>query len=96
MNRVEAVQATTDGLAILAGAELGPEGITEFPCDDCGATVDLTGVITVKIREANGDESEMDMTEAKARELLCQVGLMPPPVMCDRHERIEITTEALL
>ncbi len=93
MNLTEATQYQVDGVAILAGADIDYLGPYEFPCDECGEMVDLTSPITVTIMEADGSEAKKEMPEAAARALLHTVGLPPPPVLCDREERGEITTE---
>ncbi len=64
------------------------------PCDTCGAMVDLSTQITVKIAEPDGSEVETQMTEWEARELLDELGLPLPPVLCENEERVPITTEA--
>ena len=84
------------GVGVLANADLGFGQPTEFPCDDCGAMVDLTSEITVKIVETDGSEVETQMTEADARALLYTVGLPPPPFMCEKHDDAgPIGTEAI-
>jgi hypothetical protein len=90
------MQYQVDGVGVVAGADLDYEGPSAFPCDDCGAMVDLTSEITVKIMEADGSESEEKMTEAAARALLSVVNIPPPPVMCDQHDGVgPIGTEVL-
>ena len=86
MNLHEATQYGANGVTILAGANLDFGQPTEFPCDDCGAMVDLTSIITVSIQNQDGTMSEEQMTEADARALLATVGVPPPPVMCERHD----------
>ena len=63
----------------------------EFPCEQCGGMVDLEGLITVKLQEADGSVVQTQMPEWEARDLLYDGGLQPPPVICDAHERIAIT-----
>ena len=65
------------------------------PCEECGGMVDLSALITVSLQEADGSQVETQMPEYEARELLREAGLPEPPVMCDKHERIPILTEAL-
>ena len=107
MNRQEAVQYQMSGVSVLPNADLDFGQPTEFPCDDCGAMVDLTSIILVTmIEDGEGEHCEcgdppqrhahQPMTEADARALLHTVGLPPPPVMCDQHDDPgPITTEAL-
>ena len=66
-----------------------------FPCEECGGMVDLSAVITVSLWETDGSHVETQMTEWEARDLLREEGIPPPPVICDKHERIEIVMEAL-
>ena len=89
MTRLEATQATADLVGIIEGADL-PEAAPEAMCEECGALVKLDSEITVTITEMDGSEVYTTVTEAEARALLCQVGLQPPPVLCDKHERVEI------
>ena len=91
MNRQEATQYQVDGVGVLEGADVAFEQPTEFPCDECGGMVDLTALITVTIIGRDGVESEQRMSESDARALLTQMGLAPPPVLCDQHEPQEIT-----
>jgi hypothetical protein len=51
--------------------------------------VDLTSIITVNIVQVDGSESASKMTEADARALITQVGIAPPPVLCDQHVWVE-------
>ena len=96
MNRQEATQYQMSGVGVLPNADLDFGQPTEFPCDECGAMVDLSGTIIVKLAEIDGSEVETQMTEADARALLHTVGLPPPPVMCEQHDDPgPITTEAL-
>ena len=70
--------------------------LLEAPCEECGGMVDLSAVITVvTVNVEDGEEMEERMTEANARQLLAEAGIPPPPVMCDRHERFQITTEII-
>lgn len=90
------MQYQADGVAVLEGADLDFEMPAEFPCDDCGAMVDLTSVITVRIVEKDGTEASREMSEANARAILGTLGIPPPPVLCCQHDPGEITTEAPL
>ena len=92
MNGTSVVQAQLAGVAVTPEADLDFEQADEFPCTDCGAMVDLTGIITVRTIETDGSEREQQMTEANARVLLANVGLPPPPVLCDKHDPEEIVT----
>lgn len=94
MNRQQAVQYQADAVAVLHGADLDFEVPTEFPCDECGAMVDLTSMITVSIVEKDGAESTAEMSEAKARALLGTLDIPPPPVLCCQHDPGEIITVA--
>ena len=95
MNLHEATQYGANGVTVLAGANLDFGQPTEFPCDDCGAMVNLGSAITVTINNADGTMSEQRMTEADARAMLVTVGLPPPPVMCERHDDFSFSSEAL-
>ena len=96
MNHHEAVQYGANGVTVLEGANIDFGQPTEFPCDECGAMVDLGSIINVAMHNKDGTITEQQMTEANARALLAQVGLPPPPVMCDQHDDPgPITTEAL-
>ncbi len=57
--------------------------------------VSMDAVITVKIAEPDGSEVETQMTEWEARDLLDELGLPLPPVLCENEERREIVTEAV-
>ena len=97
MNRQEAVQYQMSGVSVLPNADLDFGQPTEFPCDDCGAMVDLSSMINVAIENRDGTISETEMTEADARALLDIVGIPPPPVMCNQHDDAgPITTEVSL
>ena len=95
MNLHQATQYQISGVGVLEGADIDFGQPTEFPCDECGGMVDLSGVITVTIESADGTTEVREMSEADARALLATVGLPPPPVMCDQHDQEEIVTEAL-
>ncbi len=62
------------------------------PCDQCGGLVDLSQMISVAIQEEDGSRVETQMMEWEARDLLVEMGIPQPPVMCDKHERVPITT----
>ena len=68
----------------------------EFPCEECGGMVDLSATITVSLEEKDGSKVQTEMTEWEARNLLDELGLPRPPVICAAHERREILTEALV
>lgn len=93
MSRVEATQMTVDGVGVIAGADTEFRQPSEFPCDDCGAMVDLTSIISVVRVEEDGSETQEWMSEADARALLATMEIPPPPVLCDRHDPMEIATE---
>ena len=101
MNLHEATQYGVNGITVLEGANLDFQQPTEFPCDDCGAMVDLSKEIMVSVVTAKNIQdgvggTETKMTEANARALLAQVGIPPPPVLCDQHDDVgPITTEAI-
>ena len=61
-------------------------------CELCGGQVRLDCIVTVKIEEPDGSEVESQMTEGEARVLFGKFGLIQPPVVCDQHERMEVTT----
>ena len=84
MNHLDSTQYAMSGVGVIPGADLD-WGQIDLPCAECGEMVDLNTPITVTIVEHDGSESSKEMTEANARALLCQVGLAPPPVMCERH-----------
>jgi hypothetical protein len=90
VNRVQAVQYQVSGVGVLQGADTEYDGVLEAPCVDCGEVVDLQSAITLRIVEADGSESEQVVSEAAARALLHAVDLPPPPVMCGRHETIDM------
>ena len=95
MTPTEIVQYQADHIGVLEGADTDFGLPTERPCDECGGLVDLSAEITVKITHPDGSETEECMTEANARQLLAEVGVPPPPVMCDQHGAFESYTEAL-
>lgn len=80
---------------MLAGTDIDFRQPTEAPCAECGGMVDLSSDITVNIVQADGSEAKSRMTEADARALLAQVGMMPPPVLCGRHEAFSVTEHLL-
>ncbi len=75
--------------------EVSAEQDYRRPCDECGGLVDLSALITVAIKEEDGSRVETQMTEWEARDLLTEMGIPQPPVMCDKHERYAISTEAV-
>jgi len=94
MTRSEAVQYMADHVGVIAGVDVDFGMSLEAPCEECGGLVRLDSLITVRVVEVNGVESMQQMTEADARCLLNEMGIPSPPVMCDRHEPREISTEA--
>lgn len=93
--RVDVTQESLDGIALLKGADVDFQVLAVAPCEECGGLVALTRILTVRTLDVDsGVETEEEMTEANARQLLAVAGIPPPPVMCDRHdERFAITTE---
>ncbi len=79
-----------DGISIIRGADLDFGQGLSSPCSVCDEMVDMSSPITVKIVEADGSETSETMTEANARVLVMQVGLPPPPVICDKHTEYEL------
>ena len=90
MTRQEATQYTADMVGVVDGADIDWQQPLSAPCEECGGMVDLSSPIKVQLIEV-ADQSEVftTMPEAEARQLLAEVGLPPPPVLCDKHERIE-------
>ena len=84
MKHQEAVQYQADHVGLIKGTDTDFGMPLEMACEDCGDTVDLSAEITVQI--VNAGVSAERMTEANARQLLQEVGVAPPPVMCERHE----------
>ncbi len=87
MKHLEIVQYHADHVALIAGTDVDfgmPVGVA---CEECGSMVDLSTEINVPF--VVGLERE-HMTEANARQLLLEVGIVPPPVMCSRHEGTEV------
>ncbi len=76
-----------------------PEELVEHlaPCEECGGMVSLDSLITVRLDDQREGTDEMtQMPEWKARELLDELGLPRPPVICTAHGGIGvIVTEAL-
>ncbi len=56
--------------------------------------VDMENLIWVHLVEPDGSEVEQQMTEGAARDLLHELGIPTPPVLCEAHERMPISTEA--
>ena len=90
MTRQEATQYTADMVGVVDGADIDWHQPLQMPCEECGGMVDLSTPIKVQLIEV-ADQSEVftTMPEAEARQLLAEVGLLPPPVLCDQHERFE-------
>ena len=86
MKHREAVQYQADHVGLIKGADTDFGMPIEMACEDCGDTVDLSAEITVQI--VNVPEAAERMTEANARQLLAELGVAPPPVMCERHEEV--------
>lgn len=57
--------------------------------------VNLDGLITVKLQEADGSVVQTLMAEWEARNLVADGGIQPPPVICDQHGRYDIKMERL-
>ena len=58
--------------------------------------IDLSGLIRVRMCEPGDPEGVFtEMTEFEARSLLHDLGIPRPPVLCDKHERMEIIMETL-
>ena len=85
MKHQAAVQYQADHIGLAEGADTDFGMPLEVACEDCGGMVDLSAEITVQI---SGSESERRLTEANARQLLQEVGIAPPPIMCERHEEV--------
>ena len=84
MNHLEIVQYHADHVALIEGVDVDfgmPVGVA---CEECGSMVDLSTQITVRFMSPAVPAEHM--TEANARQLLLEVGVLPPPVMCGRHE----------
>ena len=90
MNRQEETQYQVSGIGVVEGADLDFKQPREAPCRDCGGMVNLESEITVNIVAADGSESESKMAEADARALVTQVGIAPPPVLCDQHAEYKL------
>ena len=90
MTRQEATQYSASMVGVVDGADIDWQQPLQAPCEECGGMVDLSTPIKVQLIEV-ADQSEVftTMPEAKARQLLAVVGLPAPPVLCDKHERIE-------
>ena len=88
------VQALADHVVVFEAADTDFGVPEEAPCAECGGMVKLTSEITVTRAAADGSETTERMTEANARQLLAEVGIPPPPVLCDRHGEVEIETWA--
>ena len=67
----------------------------EFPCDECGGLVSLESLIWVSYEDDDGKLDRAQLPEWKARLLLDELCIPKPPVLCDKHERTEIVTEAM-
>ena len=89
MTRQEVTQMGADNIGVLAGSDLPEAESFQFPCEECGGMVDLSAPIKVTMMEMDGTEVFTTMPEAEARALLAEVGIPPPPVLCDQHERFE-------
>ena len=55
----------------------------------------MDGLLTVRLQEPDGNFIDQEMTEWEARNLLADLDIPQPPVMCSSHERIEISTARL-
>ena len=90
MNHREVTQYQADHVGVIQGADIDFHVPSELPCSECEGMVDLSAEITVSVTERDGTQSETRMTEANARQLIGGMGILPPPVMCDRHGEIEV------
>ena len=88
MTRQEVTQMGADAIGVLPGAET-PDYVLLHPCEECGGMVDLSSPIQVHLVEMDGSDVFTTMPEAEARGLLAEVGIPPPPILCDKHERFE-------
>lgn len=86
MNGREATQYGAAHAGVLKGTDTDFHMPLEAACEECGGAVDLSSQITVCIVAMDGSEAESHMTEANARQLLLEMGVLPPPVMCVRHD----------
>ena len=78
------------GVGIVKGADTDFGMDDHQPCHICGELVDLTTPITFIVQdEPTGHTVTETMTEANARQLMLQVGVIPPPVTCNKHEEPE-------
>lgn len=87
MNRQEVTAYQASGRS---RADLNFAQPLKSPCRDCGVLVDLNSIITVKVINEDGMETETEMTEANARVLIAQAGIDPPPVVCFKHDEITL------
>ena len=83
MNHGEVVQYAVDHLGLLKGADTNFGVPDELPCVSCGGMVDLSALITMRVIDIDGADSEETMTEANARQLMAEMGVVPPVVFCE-------------
>ena len=92
MNRRELTAVQEDSTR--EGDSLSPRHFA--PCDQCGNLVSLDYEITVSLNEPDGSKVETRMEEWQARDLLDELGVPRPPVICAEHSDLgPITTERL-